>query len=195
MSSSISTRATTCSALTRLGAAQDFDRVAHHAVEAELLKGGLYLSLGEHEEAGRIFKRTAQRQRAARRRAIAPGSTSRRSGTSATICSRPRRRLRSIRGALPGDLEAGASSARSAGADVPRSLRRRDPRTRALAAGRRRRMLVGVCALQHRRRAGAQGPPRRRGEAARRASARSTADRGAAQRCATRRISRSATRG
>jgi hypothetical protein len=43
-------------ALTRLGAAQDFNRVAHHTVEAELLKGGLYLSLGEHEEAGRIFR-------------------------------------------------------------------------------------------------------------------------------------------
>jgi len=43
-------------ALTRLGAAQDFDRVSHHGVEAELLKGGLYLSLGQHEEAGRIFK-------------------------------------------------------------------------------------------------------------------------------------------
>jgi hypothetical protein len=43
-------------ALTRLSAAQEFDRVGHHAVEAELLKGGLYLSLGQHEEAGRIFK-------------------------------------------------------------------------------------------------------------------------------------------
>src|SRR5215510_5214376 len=43
-------------ALTRLGAAQDFNRVGNHAVEAELLKGGLYLSLGQHEEAGRIFK-------------------------------------------------------------------------------------------------------------------------------------------
>lgn len=42
-------------ALTRLGAAQDFARIGHHALEAELLKGGLYLSLGEHEEAGRIF--------------------------------------------------------------------------------------------------------------------------------------------
>ena len=42
--------------LTRLGAAQDFNRIANHAVEAELLKGGLYLSLGQHEEAGRIFK-------------------------------------------------------------------------------------------------------------------------------------------
>ena len=43
-------------ALTRLGAAQEFDRLDHHQVEAELLKGGLYLSLGQHEEAGRIFK-------------------------------------------------------------------------------------------------------------------------------------------
>jgi hypothetical protein len=43
-------------ALTRLGAAQDFDRLTHHPVEAELLKGGLFLSLGQHEESGRIFK-------------------------------------------------------------------------------------------------------------------------------------------
>lgn len=43
-------------ALTRLGAAQEFDRLSNHALEAELLKGGLYLSLGQHEEAGRIFK-------------------------------------------------------------------------------------------------------------------------------------------
>ena len=42
--------------LTRLGASQDFNRIGNHAVEAELLKGGLYLSLGQHEEAGRIFK-------------------------------------------------------------------------------------------------------------------------------------------
>jgi hypothetical protein len=42
--------------LTRLGASQDFNRIPNHAVEAELLKGGLYLSLGQHEEAGRIFK-------------------------------------------------------------------------------------------------------------------------------------------
>src|SRR3954470_18912814 len=43
-------------ALTRLGASQDFNRIGNHMVEAELLKGGLYLSLGQHEEAGRIFK-------------------------------------------------------------------------------------------------------------------------------------------
>lgn len=44
------------SALTRLAAAQELDRLRHHTSEAELLKGGLYLSLGQHEEAGRIFK-------------------------------------------------------------------------------------------------------------------------------------------
>lgn len=42
--------------LTRLGAAQDLNRIGNHPVEADLLKGGLYLSLGQHEEAGRIFK-------------------------------------------------------------------------------------------------------------------------------------------
>jgi hypothetical protein len=43
-------------ALTRLSASQEFQRMGNHALEAELLKGGLYLSLGEHEEAGKIFK-------------------------------------------------------------------------------------------------------------------------------------------
>ena len=42
--------------LIRLDAAQKLERVEHHPIEAELLKGGLYLSLGQHEEAGRIFK-------------------------------------------------------------------------------------------------------------------------------------------
>jgi len=43
-------------ALTRLSASQDFQRMGNHTLEAELLKGGLYLSLGEHQEAGKIFK-------------------------------------------------------------------------------------------------------------------------------------------
>ena len=33
----------------------------HHRIEAELLKGGLYLSLGEHVEAGKIFDAKAGR--------------------------------------------------------------------------------------------------------------------------------------
>jgi len=44
-------------ALTRLRAAQVGNRVAHHADEAELLLGGLYLSYGQHLEAGAIFER------------------------------------------------------------------------------------------------------------------------------------------
>ena len=48
-------------ALTRLRAAQDKGRVSHHADEAELLLGGLYLSYGEHLEAGKIFERLLAR--------------------------------------------------------------------------------------------------------------------------------------
>jgi hypothetical protein len=44
-------------ALIRLRAAQEKNRVSHHAEEAELLLGGLYLSDGEHLEAGAIFER------------------------------------------------------------------------------------------------------------------------------------------
>jgi hypothetical protein len=48
-------------ALTRLRAAQEKDRVSHHADEAELLLGGLWLSYGEHIEAGKIFERLLAR--------------------------------------------------------------------------------------------------------------------------------------
>lgn len=47
-------------ALTRLRAAQVQDRVSHHADEAELLLGGLYLSYGQHLESGAIFERLLQ---------------------------------------------------------------------------------------------------------------------------------------
>ncbi len=42
-------------AITRLLAAQQLNRIPHTEGEAELLLGGLYLSLGEHVEAGKIF--------------------------------------------------------------------------------------------------------------------------------------------
>jgi hypothetical protein len=42
--------------ITRLLAARQLNRVPHTQEEAELLLGGLYLSLGEHVEAGRIFQ-------------------------------------------------------------------------------------------------------------------------------------------
>jgi hypothetical protein len=41
--------------IVRLEANRDFDRLKNHAAEAELLSGGLYLSLGLHTEAERIF--------------------------------------------------------------------------------------------------------------------------------------------
>jgi tetratricopeptide (TPR) repeat protein len=44
-------------AIVRLEAAADLGRLPNHASEAELLSGGLYLSLGLHEEARRIFDR------------------------------------------------------------------------------------------------------------------------------------------
>jgi hypothetical protein len=42
-------------AITRLLAARELKRIPHTESEAELLLGGLYLSLGEHVEAGKIF--------------------------------------------------------------------------------------------------------------------------------------------
>jgi hypothetical protein len=44
-------------ALVRLQGARHFERLAHHETDAALLEGGLDLSLGQHEEAGRIFRR------------------------------------------------------------------------------------------------------------------------------------------
>jgi len=49
-------------ALTRLTAAQAKQRIQHHADDAELLLGGLYLSVGQHREAGEIFSRVLDRK-------------------------------------------------------------------------------------------------------------------------------------
>jgi tetratricopeptide (TPR) repeat protein len=43
-------------ALTHLAAFREQKKFSHHADEAELLQGGLLLSWGQHEEAGRIFE-------------------------------------------------------------------------------------------------------------------------------------------
>src|SRR5258706_4692120 len=42
-------------AITTLMASQHFERVAQHADEAEVLRGGMLLSYGMHREAGEIF--------------------------------------------------------------------------------------------------------------------------------------------
>jgi len=49
-------------ALTRLTAAQLKGRVKHHADDAQLLLGGLYLSIGQHREAGQIFAEILNRK-------------------------------------------------------------------------------------------------------------------------------------
>ncbi len=49
-------------ALTRLTAAQAAGRLAHHGDDSELLLGGLYLSLGQHREAGEIFDAVLKRK-------------------------------------------------------------------------------------------------------------------------------------
>ena len=48
-------------AITGLMVSQHFDRVAHHADEAEVLRGGLLLSYGMHKEAGAIFNQLIAR--------------------------------------------------------------------------------------------------------------------------------------
>src|ERR1700744_444300 len=47
-------------AIPRLLAARQLGRIPHTLEESELLLGGLYLSLGEHVEAGRIFEALLQ---------------------------------------------------------------------------------------------------------------------------------------
>ena len=47
--------------VTTLMASQQFDRVSHHADEAEVLRGGMLLSYGLHREAGEIFARLIEK--------------------------------------------------------------------------------------------------------------------------------------
>jgi len=49
------------SSVTDLMVSQHFARVPHHVDEAELLRGGLYLSYGMHREAGEIFARLIEK--------------------------------------------------------------------------------------------------------------------------------------
>jgi hypothetical protein len=47
--------------VTTLMTSQQFDRVSHHADEAEVLRGGMLLSYGLHREAGEIFAKLIER--------------------------------------------------------------------------------------------------------------------------------------
>ena len=84
---------------------QQFARMAPHDDEAEILRGGLFLSYGLHREAGEVFAKLIERRCAASRCATAPGSISPRSATSAVCCRKPRKRWRASSKPLPGALE------------------------------------------------------------------------------------------
>ena len=91
-------------ALVRLEAARDLGRMPNHGAEADLLSGGLYLSLGLHAEATRIFDRLLG--------GSVPQSVSDRArfylariGYQRGYYDRSLRDLGLIKGTLPGSLE------------------------------------------------------------------------------------------
>ena len=91
-------------ALVRLEAARDLGRMPNHGAEADLLSGGLYLSLGLHAEATRIFDRLLD--------GSVPQSVSDRArfylariGYQRGYYDRSLRDLGLIKGTLPGSLE------------------------------------------------------------------------------------------
>jgi len=91
-------------ALVRLEVSHDFARIPHHEAEAELLSGGLYLSLGLYAEAERIFNKLLA--------GPVPQSVSDRAffylariGYQRGYYDNAWRSLQSIRGTLPGQLE------------------------------------------------------------------------------------------
>ena len=53
-------------AITKLEVSQHFERMPHHADEAEVLRGGLLLSYGMHQQAGEVFEQLIARGRAPR---------------------------------------------------------------------------------------------------------------------------------
>jgi len=91
-------------ALVRLEVSRDLRRIDHHSAEAELLSGGLYLSLGLHAEASKIFDRLLA--------GPVPGSVSDRAhfylariGYQRGYYADAWRSLQRIRAPLPGALE------------------------------------------------------------------------------------------
>jgi hypothetical protein len=92
-------------ALTRLLAYAHWDRLPHHLAEADLLAGGMYLSLGLHNEAGARFERllTAETPQGVRNRAwFYLGKVWYARGYD----DKAEQALRSVTGTLPADLEA-----------------------------------------------------------------------------------------
>jgi tetratricopeptide (TPR) repeat protein len=91
-------------AVVRLEAARDFGRLPNHAADAELLAGGMYLSLGLHAEADRIFNRLLAGS-------VDPSVADRaffylaRIGYQRGHYQQAARNIAQIRGPLPGELE------------------------------------------------------------------------------------------
>ncbi len=90
--------------LVRLEVSREFERLPNHAAEADLLSGGLYLSLGLHHEAQRIFDRLLAGP-------VPPSVSDRahfylaRIGYQRGYYAEAARSLARIQGALPGKLE------------------------------------------------------------------------------------------
>jgi hypothetical protein len=91
-------------ALVRLEVARDLRRIPHHEAEAELLSGGLYLSLGLPDEAAKVFNRVLAGpvpQSVGDRAFYYLARISYQRG----YTSEAARYLARVRGALPGELE------------------------------------------------------------------------------------------
>ena len=91
-------------AIVRLEVARDFGRIPRHEAEAELLSGGLYLSLGLYDEAEKVFNRLLA--------GPVPQSVSdraffylARSAYQRGLVDQAWRNLERIKGPLPGNLE------------------------------------------------------------------------------------------
>jgi tetratricopeptide (TPR) repeat protein len=144
--------------ITRLLAAQQLDRLPNTEGEAELLLGGLYLSLGEHVEAGKIFEALLNSNTSAKRCATRPGSIWARSGISAAICEESERACAGV-----GQDQPRISAERyMLLAQLMLREQRYDDAIAALERLARPARLDRLCAVQPGRGAGAQGPTARR---------------------------------
>ena len=92
-------------ALVRLEAASDLGRMPSHEADAELLAGGLYLSLGLHAGGDHGSSIACSRDPCRSRSATGRTSTSAASATSVATTTRHGAACSKIRGPLPGSLE------------------------------------------------------------------------------------------
>ena len=131
--------------------------------EADLLLGGLYLSLGLHNEAGRALRDAADARRARRRAQPRLVLSRARSGTRAAISTAPSDALAQVAARCRADLEAERMHLLANCADAPGALSTKRSRCSTAGTGAASSRLDGLRALQPGRGAGAQGAwsPRR----------------------------------